>query len=153
MKMVLSSSILMSSETFVEEQKMGKLQCEYICFMQEYFCNYYIHDTDTHTCTWGKVIVKIVCQNFLYFYFQTNCINVEASGEDAVTLYLKEDQETLCPFKEDTISPDSCEFFKNKTIENWQTTLSECQVFCMKMESKCNFVHFDSEHLSCSWVR
>jgi len=76
---------------------------------------------------------------------------VEASGEDAVTLYLKEDQETLCPFKENTISPDSYEFFKNKTIENWQTTLSECQVFCMKMGSKCNFVHFNSEQLSCSW--
>ena len=59
----------MSSETFVEEQKMGKLQCEYICFMQEYFCNYYIHDTDTHICTWGKVFVKNVCQNFLHFYF------------------------------------------------------------------------------------
>ena len=70
MKMVLSSSILMSSETFVEEQKMGKLQCEYICFMQEYFCNYYIHDTDTHTCTWGKVNVKNVCQNVYIFIFR-----------------------------------------------------------------------------------
>ena len=76
---------------------------------------------------------------------------MEASGEDAVTLYLKEDQETLCPFKENTISPDSYEFFKNKTMENWQTTLSECQVFCMKLGSKCNFVHFNSEQLSCSW--
>ena len=76
---------------------------------------------------------------------------MEASGEDAVSLYLKDDHETLCPFKENTVSPDSYEFFKNKTMENWQTTLSECQVFCMKLGSKCNFVHFNREQLSCSW--
>ena len=60
LELTLPSSKLDEYETHTEELKLTETECEYICMMKDFLCNFYSYDYLTSLCTWGKVSIKVI---------------------------------------------------------------------------------------------
>ena len=60
LELTLPSSKLDEYETHTEDMKLTETECEYICMMKDFLCNFYSYDYLTSSCTWGKVSIKVI---------------------------------------------------------------------------------------------
>ena len=153
---VSSADLANFPEVVTENRSMGRVECEYICNQQRFFCNFFKYDNETKTCTWGKVCQGIFSnwKENIVILLQTDCKRRygNAEGETSVKIFINQKKfGFFCRFESNvSVSPDTYDLFKNKTEEDVMT-YSKCQQQCFQKFPRCNFIHYDPLTKMCTW--
>ena len=140
---------------------MSLFQCQFICVLKGYSCNFLRYNESSHNCIWGKVSWKGgeggLMVKYSMFTLQTDCGHVGYSGEGGVEISVEESPQKCHSYRRNlTLSLASFSYFTmgRETLDDQAESLVRvrCEGLCLQEGyHQCNFYHFEETNHTCTW--